>query len=635
MNPAILKAGELRYAGGPCPIAGMPGVQRLPSKAVYPPIAGQILYPSKLKQLRPVGAASDRVYESLSDDPHCRLEPARRGAFAALPRGEYLVVAIILGIHGAVLGPELHVDWGQGIGAQGTRIGMDEAAAGIYVASLAVDRPIVGLRLDPTIRNGKLVLGPIWIQPAAPVGAPGRWPGWITGLVRAIDRVVPPCATRCRWKAGLLVRHAAQHGDARGIARQILAPADREAIVSRLRGAFLKLASAEDRARLQAEQARLAQGARGADWQDHIAEPVASASCSVKAVAFYLPQFHPIPENDRWWGEGFTEWRNVKRAVPQFVGHRQPRRPAELGYYDLRDTGVMRRQIELAKAHGLHGFCFHHYWFHGKRLLERPVDQLLADPTLDMPFSLCWANENWTRRWDGADHEILIAQDHSPEDDLAFFRDLSRYLRDPRYIRVDGKPLVIVYRPGLLPAPKETAARWRAEAQRLGFPGLFLVATNAFGFADHVSIGFDALIEFPPYTRPVPLINERLTFYNADYAGVVHDYADIMSAAAVEPTERSFIIPGAMPGWDNEARRPGRGKVIHGATPPLFERWLDANFGRARETAPPGQRFVFINAWNEWAEAAYLEPDQDLGFANLNALAHCVRRHAEVESRSR
>ncbi|MBL9034248.1 MAG: glycoside hydrolase family 99-like domain-containing protein [Rhodospirillaceae bacterium] len=607
----------------------------MPSKAVPSSIAGQILHPSKLKQLRPVGAASDRVYESLSDDPHCRLEAARRGALASLPRGAYQVAAIILGIHGSVLGPELHVDWGAGMGGPGTRIGMTETGAGIFIATLTIDRPVAGLRLDPTTRNGKFVLGPVWLQPATRSGAGKRWPGWVGGLLRAIDRLLPPSIARCRWKASLLVRHAVRGADAADIAAGILADADRQAILSGLRRAFLKLASAEDRARLEAEQARLAQGGRGAGWQDPTDAPIDSAACSVKTVAFYLPQFHPIPENDLWWGEGFTEWRNVKRAVPQFVGHRQPRRPADLGYYDLRDTEVMRRQIEMAKAHGLHGFCFHHYWFHGKRLLERPVDQLLADPTLDTPFCLCWANENWTRRWDGADHEILIAQDHSPEDDLAFFRDLSRYLKDPRYIRINGKPLVIVYRPGILPEAAATAARWRAEAARIGLPGLFLAATNAFGFTDHRSIGFDALIEFPPYTRPVPLINERLTFYNADYAGVVHDYADIMQAAAVEPAAGSFIIPGAMPGWDNEARRPGRGKVIHGATPELFGRWLDACFTRARDTAPPGQRFVFINAWNEWAEAAYLEPDQDSGFAYLNALARCVRRYAEIEGKDR
>ena len=616
----------------PVPQQGRPGDSRLSTKSPVSPVAGQVLFPAKLKQLRAVGAASDCVYESLSNDPHCRLEPRRRGALASLPGGEYEVGAIILGIHESIQGPELHVDFGAGIGGTGgMRIALQAVGEGAYAASFSASRPIAGLRLDPTNRNGKLVLGPIWIQRKGAAAAP--WPRWMKALLRLIDWTMPPSLSRCRWKAEMLVRLAGSKASAVTIAQCALADPDRQAIAGRLQSAFLKQAGISAYEQLYREQLRAAQGGRGADWRERTKAPVDSAAGSVKAIAFYLPQFHPIPENDRWWGEGFTEWRNVAKAAPQFVGHRQPRRPAELGYYDLRNPEVMRRQIDMAREHGLHGFCFHHYWFHGKRLLERPVDQFLADPTLDLPFCLCWANENWTRRWDGAEHEILIAQDHSPEDDRAFFADLSRYLRDPRYITVDGKPLVIVYRPSLLSAPVETAARWRAEAARMGLPGLFLVATNAFGFTDHLSIGFDALVEFPPYTRPVPLINERLTFYNPDYAGVVHDYADIMQAAVVKPAAGALVIPGAMPGWDNEARRPGRGKVIYGATPALFERWLDAGFARARETAPPGHRFVFINAWNEWAEAAYLEPDQDSGFAYLNALAHCVRGHAERESR--
>lgn len=570
----------------------------------------------------------------MSQDPHCRLDCAHQGALAALPGGAYQVFAVILGVHNSVTGPELHVDWGNGFGdGPDGRIAMAEIEPGLFAATLEVDRPIAGMRLDPTTRNGKFVLGPIWIRRREPDGTAAPWPLWIRGLIAAIDRLLPPSARRCHWKARLLAGLPAEQASGAEVARRILSEADRAAILAGLRRDFVALAGAEDRARLQAEQAQQAAGGRGAGWQDRTDAPISAAAASVKAIAFYLPQFHPIPENDRWWGEGFTEWRNVKRAVPQFIGHRQPRRPADLGFYDLRDTDVMRRQIDMAKAHGLHGFCFHHYWFGGKRLLERPVDQFLADATLEMPFCLCWANENWTRRWDGADHEILIAQDHSAEDDLAFLHDLARYLRDPRYIRVDGKPLVIVYRPGLLPAPAETAARWRAEAQRLGFPGLFLVASNAFGFADHRSIGFDALVEFPPHARAVPIVNESLHFYNADYAGMVHDYADIVAAKGGEGAGGAFVIPGVMPGWDNEARRPGRGKVFHGATPELFERWLEAGFARASENAPAGRRFVFINAWNEWAEAAYLEPDLDYGYAFLNALARCVRAQAEIEAR--
>lgn len=583
----------------------MPGTSSVPSSG------GILLHLSKLKQLQPVGAAASRVFAALDNDPHGRLEPERAGALEALPPGEYQIAAILIGIHGAVANPEVHVDWGAGFGAADGRVALIEVKPGIHVGTLTITRPIQGLRLDPSNRNGKLVVGPVWIQPARQGNAVDL-PIWRRFLL-ALQRRRAPSAQRCARKAALLMP-AAGSASALAIAELALADTDRAAIEADLRARFLKLAGA----------AAPEQVARHPDWRGPAEMPVDASRSAVKAVAFYLPQFHTIPENDRWWGEGFTEWRNVKRATPQFVGHRQPRRPADLGYYDLRDGETMRRQIAMAKGHGLYGFCFHHYWFDGKRLLELPVDRLLADPTLEMPFCLCWANENWTRRWDGAEHEILMAQNHSPEDDLAFFADLTRYLRDPRYIKVDGKPLVIVYRPALLPDAAATAARWRKKAMEAGFPGLFLAATNAFGFSDPCSIGFDALIEFPPYTRAVPLINERLTFYNPDYGGVVHEYADIMRAAAVASTAGAIIIPGAMPGWDNEARRPGRGKVIHGATPERFAHWLNACFTRARETAPAGRRFVFVNAWNEWAEAAYLEPDTEYGFAFLRAVAEAV-----------
>ncbi|WP_283804942.1 glycosyltransferase WbsX family protein [Afipia felis] len=231
--------------------------------------------------------------------------------------------------------------------------------------------------------------------------------------------------------------------------------------------------------------------------------PARPKSGVAKVVAYYLPQFHPIAENDFAWGKGFTEWRNVTRAFPHFEGHYQPRVPGELGYYDLRVPSVMARQVELAKLHGISAFCFHFYWFAGERLLELPIDHFLNNKDLDIEFSLCWANENWTRRWDGGKNELIRAQAHSPEDDVEFIRYLGKYFADPRYMKVDGRPVLTIYRPSIFPDMAATVLRWRHEIKKMGFPGIYLIATNSFGFADYEKFGFDALSEFPPHNTKI------------------------------------------------------------------------------------------------------------------------------------
>src|SRR5262245_26236377 len=219
----------------------------------------------------------------------------------------------------------------------------------------------------------------------------------------------------------------------------------------------------------------------------------------VKVIAFYLPQFHPIPENDEWWGPGFTEWTNVKRATPQFVGHHQPDFPGELGFYDLRTPEVQVRQGELANEFGIHGFCYYIYWFGGRRLLERPLEILLADPRIDRPFCLCYANPSWTRRWDGQEQDRLITQQHTPDDDLAFIRSLFPFFRDSRYIRIDGRPLLIVYVTRLYPDMRATAARWQQACREAGIGPLFLTRVETSGpLTPPAEMGFDAACEFPP-----------------------------------------------------------------------------------------------------------------------------------------
>lgn len=346
----------------------------------------------------------------------------------------------------------------------------------------------------------------------------------------------------------------------------------------------------------------------------------AKVDAAVTLVAFYLPQFHPIPENDAWWGRGFTEWANVSRALPQFEGHYQPHLPGELGFYDLRLPDVQARQVELAKGYGVGAFCFYFYWFGGKTLLEAPVEQYLAHSEFDLPFCLCWANENWSRRWDGLDAEILIGQDHSPDDDLAFIAHIAKYLRDPRYLRIDGRPVLLLYRPSLLPDAMATAMRWRQWAREAGLGELYLVYPQSFETADPGVYGFDAATEFPPNLSGAPVVTDSVTLLNPDFSGIAYDWSALVERSEQYAAPDYKLFRGVCPSWDNEARRTGRGAAFVNSNPADYERWLRnavddtcARFERRDE------RLVFVNAWNEWAEGAHLEPDRRYGYAWLEA----------------
>lgn len=344
----------------------------------------------------------------------------------------------------------------------------------------------------------------------------------------------------------------------------------------------------------------------------------------VKVIAYYLPQYHPFKENNEWWGEGFTEWTNVTKARPQYLGQQQPRLPGELGFYDLRLPEVMRQQINLAKQYGVQGFCFHHYWFGGKRLMETPVNNFLKDKSLDINFCLCWANENWTRRWDGLENDVLISQKHSPEDDIAFLDDIMPALKDERYIRVDGKPLLILYRAASLPNAKETGQRWREHAIKNGLPGLYLVVVKAFEVNSPDPFGFDAIVEFPPHHMNAQDITDKVTMLNKKFTGRVYDYEELALRAGSVSDERFPYFKAVMPSWDNEARKPGQGYSFHNAKPELYARWLDSAIKTTMKRRPE-ERLVFVNAWNEWAEGAHMEPDRYNGYAYLHATANILR----------
>jgi len=344
----------------------------------------------------------------------------------------------------------------------------------------------------------------------------------------------------------------------------------------------------------------------------------------VRAIAMYLPQFHRVAENDRWWGEGFTEWTNVRRARPLFTGHEQPHVPhPDVGYYDLLDTTVLKRQAAMASRHGIHGFCFYHYWFNGRRILEKPVEQLLASGQPDFPFCLCWANENWTRTWDGRDQDLLLEQWHSPESDERFLLELLPALRDRRAIRVEGRPLLLVYRPALLAAG--TADRWRRVAERAGLPGLYLATVQSFDQGDPRAFGFDAAIQFPPLqiaTHPIP--RRRLRGLRLGFQGAVLDYREAVRQAISRPPPDYPLFRGVMTGWDNTPRRMERAAVWVNDSPELYGRWLRAAVERMRREQPPERQLVFINAWNEWGEGAHLEPDMRHGYRLLEETAAAV-----------
>ncbi|WDT76124.1 MAG: glycoside hydrolase family 99-like domain-containing protein [Candidatus Manganitrophus sp.] len=343
-------------------------------------------------------------------------------------------------------------------------------------------------------------------------------------------------------------------------------------------------------------------------------------SVPVRLIAFYLPQFHAIPENNLWWGDGFTEWTNIKPAQPQFEGHYQPHIPDELGYYNLLDPAIQRRQIELAKLYGVGGFCFYSYWFGGKLLLEKPLENYLNDRNLDFPFCLCWANENWSRRWDGLDSEILIAQKHSPEDDLGFIAYAAKYMRDDRYIRIDGRPLFLVYRPSLLPSAKETAKRWRDWCRQNGIGDIFLAYTQSFDTGNPSKYGFDAAVEFPPNNSSPRNITGKVKALSERFGCTVYDWQVFVERSRNYQKPNYKLFRGVNPSWDNTARRKNRGTVFLNSSPGGYHEWLsNAVAETCFRISNPDERLIFVNAWNEWAEGAHLEPDQRFGYAYLDA----------------
>lgn len=341
----------------------------------------------------------------------------------------------------------------------------------------------------------------------------------------------------------------------------------------------------------------------------------------VKAIAFYLPQFHAIPENDKWWGKGFTEWTNTKRAYPMFKGHFQPRIPhSDLGYYNLvEDKDIQLKQAKLAKKYNIYGFCYYYYWFNGKRLLEKPLDQVLNNKTIDLPFCICWANENWSRRWDGLESEVLMAQTHDDNTDEKFIKDVIPILKDDRYIRIGGAPLLIIYRADLFKNMKKTVDKWREICKSEGIPEIHLSFVQSFGLKDPIPYGGDSAIEFPPHNINTKIITTEVDGLAAGFSGNIYSYSYLANTAVNVKESGYKQYRGCMLQWDNTARKMDKAHIFHEFSIKDYMKWLYKCCEYTRYINRGEDRFVFINAWNEWAEGTYLEPDSKNGYLYLDS----------------
>lgn len=350
----------------------------------------------------------------------------------------------------------------------------------------------------------------------------------------------------------------------------------------------------------------------------------------VSFVPFYLPQFHPVPQNDRWWGKGFTEWTNVTAAHPVYLGHYQPRLPTELGFYDLRLDAVREQQAVLAREHGIAGFMYYYYWFSGERLLERPIEMLRASD-LDFPYCIMWANENWTRRWDGRSSDILIGQDYSRVPAEAFIDDVLEFLTDPRYLRVGGRPVLAVYRPGQMGDFPAVVGHWRRRAAEEGVGDILVLSVDVAEEFDGLGAGvrehgLDGHLGFPPHNLPwKPGPSHRIGLH-PEFRGNVMSYREIVADAILRlGTLKEHDHPGVMVTFDNTARRQWKPDIWYGSNPYTFHRWLAAAANAVMDR-PAGERVVFVNAWNEWAEGAVLEPNDRHGRTFLQAVRSVAHR---------
>lgn len=368
-----------------------------------------------------------------------------------------------------------------------------------------------------------------------------------------------------------------------------------------------------------------------------------------RVIAFYLPQFHPIPENDAWWGKGFTEWTNVVTGRPRFAGHYQPHLPADLGFYDLRLKETRVAQATLAQRFGIEGFCYYHYWFSGRRLLGRPLDDMLVSGEPDLPFCLCWANQTWSRAWSGRDHDVLMRQAYDAADNTEHIDWLTDVFQDKRYIRVEGRPLFLFYLPEDIPDVASLLREWRsASLAKIAVDPYFCAVRTGFSTLDAnglQALGFDGVVEFEPNRKHFPTTKNATghavslaqrflpgrwydVLRNSGWLGrrtlnTVVDYVAYVTRSVSRPALEDSTYPVVFPSWDNAVRRTSA-TIIENHDPSEYQRWLSDAISRV-EKRSPDKRLVFVNAWNEWAEGCHLEPDRRHGTAFLEATAAAIR----------
>lgn len=352
----------------------------------------------------------------------------------------------------------------------------------------------------------------------------------------------------------------------------------------------------------------------------------------IRPIAFYLPQFHPIPENDQWWGRGFTEWTNVANAKPLFKGHYQPRIPADLGFYDLRVNETRCQQATLAAKVGIEGFCYYHYWFAGKKILERPFNEVLNTGKPNFPFCLCWANESWTGIWHGSPDKMLIEQTYPGiEDHIQHFEYLLPAFKDPRYIKKEGKPVFVVYKPTEIVDAAKFADLWNSLAVKNGLPGIYIIGYSDRAEWNPIKVGFNAKIfdfgfrrkDWVSKKEPLKWIKNFLGLWTGEATRAKYsEYSDSLAYSFLEQVKSiNFDVYSAVVhAWDNTPRSKNRGFLFYDSSPEKFDALLQQLINIASERYV-GETFIFLKSWNEWAEGNYFEPDMKYGYAWLDVLA--------------